>query len=163
MFTSRYVCAPASCFTNIHLTMILSDSLMLNLYSQLGYSTGEFQLSFATHFSCGLWGCEQNACLQYVSQLYRNLISNNNWSVSTTCRKISEFFCFYLYSYLYIYRDITWYIDTLYFIQVIFTSEVVLLFLPSAIVLSFPVDVIFFVYPLWLPNNYDLSIELYII
>ena len=44
---------------------------------------------------------------------------------------------------------------------VIFTYEKAFLLLPSIPVLSFHMDVVFFVYGLWLPNGYDLLFPLY--
>ena len=90
---------PLTFFQNIMLNMLTSASFISILYSELGCSTGGFP-GFVTDCPCGVWYRGLTTCFLYVGPLY-------------------------IY-YIYIYLNVSLFNDTLFFICLISTSQVVL-------------------------------------
>ena len=90
---------------NIELNMLSPDSFNSNLYSQLGYTTGEvqaLQLNTLVVFS------DVNQPLASSMLCFWNVVLNNNWVISVAWYKLNSFSLVFVFAqtFIYIYRTI---------------------------------------------------------
>ena len=87
---------------------------------------------FATDWSCGIWRHGFTACFLYVSPLFwnpnfkRKLIYK--FHIAENVFSLFWHLYMYIYIYTYIYQNISLYIDTIFFIRLIFMSQIVFIF-----------------------------------
>ena len=99
--------------------------------------------NITTDCPCGAWCRGLTNCLLCVGPLFGNLVLNDSWFVSFTYRKTHFLLFLSLFCIcFYICPIIWWYYNTLLYIYLIFTSQIVFFLLPSIHVPSFPKDIV---------------------
>ena len=128
--------SPWTFHLNIGLNMLPSDVLMLCVVSLLGYSTGEFQ---ALQLIILAFGVDSSIASCMLVNFFGNLVWNDSgfrilaqWRTTTSLFSIMFYKCLHALDY-----D-----NTLFFVCLVFTSQMLLYFFHSSFVTSFYIDVV---------------------